>query len=80
MIGQQRIVLSPVARVIGGRPEMFEDHWYDVKAVIRLDDRFEPSALQGLPPQPALGVPAGGDRRALDAARRMVNLGAVMIR
>ncbi len=41
-------ILSPVARVLGGRPEMYEDNWYDVKAVIRLEDRFEPSALQGL--------------------------------
>jgi tRNA-Thr(GGU) m(6)t(6)A37 methyltransferase TsaA len=42
------IVLRPVARVVGGRPEMYEDHWYDVRAVIRLAERFEPSALQGL--------------------------------
>ncbi|MFG3437038.1 SAM-dependent methyltransferase [Nonomuraea sp. NPDC047897] len=41
--------LRPVAHVIGGRPEMYEDHWYGTRAVIRLDDRFEPSALQGLP-------------------------------
>lgn len=27
---------------------MYEDNWYDVKAVIRLNDHFEPSALQGL--------------------------------
>ena len=48
MSQQQHITLSPVARVIGGRPEMYEDNWYDVKAVIQVDDRFEPSNLQGL--------------------------------
>lgn len=48
MIESQHIALSSVARVVGGRPEMYEDNWYDVKSVIRLDDRFEPSALQGL--------------------------------
>lgn len=42
------VILSPVARVLGGRSEMFEDNWYNTKAVIRLDDRLEASALQGL--------------------------------
>ncbi|GII81882.1 tRNA (N6-threonylcarbamoyladenosine(37)-N6)-methyltransferase TrmO [Sphaerisporangium rufum] len=42
------VLLHPVARVIGGRPEMYEDDWYDTTAVIRLDERFEPDALQGL--------------------------------
>jgi tRNA-Thr(GGU) m(6)t(6)A37 methyltransferase TsaA len=49
VIEPQHIILNSVARVVGGRPEMFEDNWYDVKSVIRLDDRFEQSALQGLP-------------------------------
>ncbi|GAA4212329.1 SAM-dependent methyltransferase [Actinocatenispora rupis] len=48
MTESQRIDLSSVARVVGVRPEMYEDNWYDVQAVIRLDDRFDPSALQGL--------------------------------
>ncbi|MFI6734940.1 hypothetical protein ACIBI9_18590 [Nonomuraea sp. NPDC050451] len=42
------MILRSVAHVLGGRSEMYEDGWYDTQAVIRLDDRFEPSALQGL--------------------------------
>ncbi|MFG6191351.1 SAM-dependent methyltransferase [Nonomuraea sp. JJY05] len=42
------MIFRPVAHVLGGRNEMYEDGWYDTQAVIRLDDRFEPSALQGL--------------------------------
>ncbi|MFI7442945.1 SAM-dependent methyltransferase [Nonomuraea indica] len=42
------VILSPVARVLGGRSEMFEDNWYNTKAVIRLDDHLDASALQGL--------------------------------
>jgi tRNA-Thr(GGU) m(6)t(6)A37 methyltransferase TsaA len=42
------MTIRPIARIRGGRPEMYEDHWYDIQAVIRLDDRFEPSTLQGL--------------------------------
>jgi tRNA-Thr(GGU) m(6)t(6)A37 methyltransferase TsaA len=41
--------LRPVGVVTGGRGEMFEDDWHDVRAVIRLDaQRFRPSAVAGL--------------------------------
>ncbi|MGW6496082.1 SAM-dependent methyltransferase [Nonomuraea angiospora] len=42
------VILTPVARVLGGRAEMYEDNWYDTKAVIRLDGHLDGSALQGL--------------------------------
>ena len=39
---------EPVATVVGGRTEPFDDDWEGVEAVIRLDERFEPEALDGL--------------------------------
>ncbi|MEV4012137.1 SAM-dependent methyltransferase [Nonomuraea angiospora] len=42
------VILTPVARVLGGRSEMYEDNWYGTEAVIRLEDHLEASALQGL--------------------------------
>jgi len=41
--------LRPVATVLGGRTEIYEDNWADVAAIIRLDaDQFEPDALTGV--------------------------------
>ncbi|MBB5801594.1 tRNA-Thr(GGU) m(6)t(6)A37 methyltransferase TsaA [Saccharothrix ecbatanensis] len=41
--------LRPVAHVVGGRGEMVEDNWHDVRAVIRLDaESFTASAVLGL--------------------------------
>jgi tRNA-Thr(GGU) m(6)t(6)A37 methyltransferase TsaA len=34
--------------VVGGRTEPFDDGWDGVRAIIRLDARFTPEALQGL--------------------------------
>ncbi|MEU6174980.1 SAM-dependent methyltransferase [Streptantibioticus parmotrematis] len=43
------VVVEPVAYVVGGRAEVFDDAWQDVEAVIRLDaSRFTPEALYGL--------------------------------
>ena len=43
------VTLRPVGQVIGGRHEIFEDHWHDVRAVIRLDaTSCTESALLGL--------------------------------
>jgi tRNA (adenine37-N6)-methyltransferase len=43
------VTAQPVARVIGGREEVFDDEWGEVLAVIRLDgQRFTPEALYGL--------------------------------
>ncbi|QNS08391.1 SAM-dependent methyltransferase [Streptomyces xanthii] len=43
------MTLRPVGRVVGGRSEMVEDDWHDVRAVIRLDDEsFTASAVLGL--------------------------------
>ncbi|MEU4443191.1 SAM-dependent methyltransferase [Actinosynnema sp. NPDC050801] len=43
------VTLHPVGRVVGGRNEVVEDDWHDVRAVIRLDDRsFTASAVLGL--------------------------------
>jgi len=39
---------EPVATVVGGRTEPVDDDWEGVEAVIRLDERFEPEALDGL--------------------------------
>lgn len=45
----ETITLAPIATVIGGRTEPFDDDWNTEKAVIRLDgSRFEPGALRGL--------------------------------
>lgn len=41
--------LRPIGMVTGGRSEVFEDDWQDVRAVIRLDaEQFTPSAVAGL--------------------------------
>ena len=43
------VTSTPVAHVIGGREEVFDDAWGAVDAVIRLDEgRFGPEALYGL--------------------------------
>ncbi|MEU0568449.1 TrmO family methyltransferase [Nonomuraea sp. NPDC005983] len=43
------VTLRPVGRVVGGRSEMVEDDWHDVRAVIRLDgETFTASAVLGL--------------------------------
>ncbi|MEU4328548.1 SAM-dependent methyltransferase [Nonomuraea dietziae] len=43
------VTLRPVGQVVGGRSEMFEDDWHDVRAVIRLDgESFTASAVLGL--------------------------------
>ncbi|GAA3112875.1 SAM-dependent methyltransferase [Streptosporangium carneum] len=45
----QNVTLRPVGHVVGGRSEMYEDDWHDVRAVIRLDgDSFTTSAVLGL--------------------------------
>ncbi|MER5321716.1 SAM-dependent methyltransferase [Streptosporangium roseum] len=43
------VTLRPVGQVVGGRSEMVEDDWHDVRAVIRLDgESFTASAVLGL--------------------------------
>ncbi|MGP9016991.1 SAM-dependent methyltransferase [Streptomyces sp. BR1] len=43
------VVCRPVARVVGGRVEVVDDHWGGESAVIRLDaEQFGPDALFGL--------------------------------
>ncbi|BCJ44135.1 hypothetical protein GCM10010168_09480 [Actinoplanes ianthinogenes] len=43
------VTAQPVAHVVGGREEVFDDAWDGVEAVIRLDgSRFGPEALYGL--------------------------------
>ena len=39
---------EPVATVVGGRNEPVDDGWDGVEAIVRLDERFEPEALEGL--------------------------------
>jgi tRNA-Thr(GGU) m(6)t(6)A37 methyltransferase TsaA len=39
---------EPVATVVGGRTEPFDDDWDAVEAIIRLDERFDAEALDGL--------------------------------
>jgi tRNA (adenine37-N6)-methyltransferase len=39
---------DPVAVVVGGRSEPFDDDWEAVEATLRLDARFAPEALAGL--------------------------------
>lgn len=47
--GDGLVAARPVARVVGGRTEIFDDEWGGVRAVIRLDGRrFMPEALYGL--------------------------------
>ena len=40
--------VEPVATVVGGRAEPFDDDWDAVEAIVRLDPRFAPAALAGL--------------------------------
>ncbi|MCG5211927.1 SAM-dependent methyltransferase [Streptosporangium sp. KLBMP 9127] len=43
------VPLRPVGQVVGGRGEVLEDDWHDVRAVIRLDGAsFTASAVLGL--------------------------------
>ncbi|WP_067833684.1 SAM-dependent methyltransferase [Actinomadura kijaniata] len=43
------VSLRPVGRVVGGRAEMYEDGWHDVRATIQVDATlFTAAALQGL--------------------------------
>ncbi|MER7369286.1 SAM-dependent methyltransferase [Nonomuraea wenchangensis] len=45
----ESVTLRPVGHVVGGRREMYEDNWHDVRAVIQLDDEsFTASAVLGL--------------------------------
>jgi tRNA-Thr(GGU) m(6)t(6)A37 methyltransferase TsaA len=39
---------EPVAAVVGGRPEVRDDDWDAVEAIVRIDERFDPEALEGL--------------------------------
>jgi tRNA (adenine37-N6)-methyltransferase len=48
-VTSESVTLHPVGQVVGGRGEMFEDDWHDVRAVIQLDGRsFTASAVLGL--------------------------------
>ncbi|MFE0509359.1 SAM-dependent methyltransferase [Streptomyces sp. NPDC058964] len=43
------VVVHPVGRVVGGRAEVRDDEWGEVRAVIRVDgERFTPESLAGL--------------------------------
>ncbi|MGI5290738.1 SAM-dependent methyltransferase [Nonomuraea polychroma] len=45
----KNVTLRPIGHVVGGRSEMYEDNWHNVRAVIRLDDEsFTASAVLGL--------------------------------
>lgn len=45
----ETVTLRPIGQVVGGRSEMYEDDWHDVRAVIRLDgESFTASAVLGL--------------------------------
>ncbi|MFJ3308731.1 SAM-dependent methyltransferase [Streptomyces sp. NPDC086549] len=47
--GEDAVVAYPVGRVVGGRAEVRDDEWGEVRAVIRVDgDRFTAEALAGL--------------------------------
>ena len=39
---------EPIAIVVGGRAEAVDDDWERVEAIVRLDERFGPEALDGL--------------------------------
>ena len=43
-----QITVTPVAHVVGGRSEVEDDDWGDVRAVLRMDERFGPDAVAGL--------------------------------
>jgi tRNA (Thr-GGU) A37 N-methylase len=40
--------VTPIGIVVGGRGDPFDDDWDSVTAMIRLDARFTPAALDGL--------------------------------
>ena len=42
------ITLEPIGRVVGGRADVIDDDWSDIRAVIELDSRFDADALAGL--------------------------------
>lgn len=42
------ITVEPIGVVAGGRTEATDDDWGDVEAAVVLDERFEPSSLDGL--------------------------------
>lgn len=45
----QSVTMRPIGHVAGGRSEMYEDDWHDVRSVIRLDgEAFTASAVLGL--------------------------------
>ncbi|MFE3454080.1 SAM-dependent methyltransferase [Nonomuraea sp. NPDC059194] len=45
----ESVTLRPIGHVAGGRSEMYEDDWHDVRAVLRLDGQaFTASAVLGL--------------------------------
>jgi tRNA-Thr(GGU) m(6)t(6)A37 methyltransferase TsaA len=61
------VSLEPVAHVLGGRDEVFDDAWDAVTAVIRLDgSRFGPEAVAGLDAFSHLEVVFQFDRVPLD--------------
>ncbi|MFY7064689.1 TrmO family methyltransferase domain-containing protein [Nocardiopsis changdeensis] len=43
-----KITLSPIATVIGGRPEVSDDYWGGVRSVIRLNEDLPLDTLKGL--------------------------------
>lgn len=44
----QKFDVEAVGTVVGGRVEAIDDHWGPVEAIIELDERFDPSSLDGL--------------------------------
>ena len=42
------VTLRPIGHVVGGRTDMYEDNWHDVRAVIRIDESLTTSAVLGL--------------------------------
>ncbi|QNP61752.1 SAM-dependent methyltransferase [Streptomyces genisteinicus] len=66
----ETVELTPVARVVGGRTEVFEDAWGGSEAVIRLDEAFrERSPFLGLEDFSHLEVVFVFDRIAPGAVR-----------
>jgi tRNA (Thr-GGU) A37 N-methylase len=64
------VTLRPVGQVVGGRSEMVEDDWHDVRAEIRLDgESFTTSAVLGLERFSHLEVVFLFDRINPDAVR-----------
>ncbi|WP_324783937.1 SAM-dependent methyltransferase [Streptomyces sp. H51] len=61
------LVVRPVGWVIGGREEVRDDEWGEVRSVVRLDaDRFGPDAVAGLDAFSHLEVVYHFDRVAPD--------------